>query len=293
MCSHQALTHSSCLLCGRHAVEAAQGKLSQVFLQAVATRELWEAAGSRGGQQKVVDNRKSWEAAGSRGRCVATRQHGRGGKNLKRQHSQAQSNITYRHPSVSCGAHSGSNSSPPLLDFSFPSQRVELAKPESKPRDLRNFTLARGWLAFFGIRYSYLAGTTLHEKRLGHFGKFEATRSSRRGRPFDPEKLLKSEALSDWTKFPHTDIFEASTFLEVCSLCQTWKRSVIDTFFQATVPRRLFLARPLHFSGHYIPILFLGTSHMWRFARESFLAKRSYLSKVARERKRPEKRKLR
>jgi hypothetical protein len=130
LCSHQALTHSSCLLCGHHAVEAAQGKLSQVFLQAVTTRELWEAAGSRGGQQKVVDNRKSWETAGSRGRCVATRQHGRGGKNLKRQHSQAQSNITYRHPSVSCGAHSGSNASPPLRYLRF----FELTKPESKPR---------------------------------------------------------------------------------------------------------------------------------------------------------------
>src|SRR5437763_4181163 len=38
LCSHQALVHSSCLLCGQHAVEAAQGKVSQVFLQAVATR---------------------------------------------------------------------------------------------------------------------------------------------------------------------------------------------------------------------------------------------------------------
>ena len=38
LCS-QALTHSSCLLCGHHAVEAAQGKVSQILLQAVATRE--------------------------------------------------------------------------------------------------------------------------------------------------------------------------------------------------------------------------------------------------------------
>jgi hypothetical protein len=54
------------LLCGHHAVEVAQGKVSQV---AVATRELWEAAGSRRRQQKVVGgNRKSWEAAGIRGR---------------------------------------------------------------------------------------------------------------------------------------------------------------------------------------------------------------------------------
>jgi hypothetical protein len=28
------------------------------------------------------------------------------------------------------------------------------------------------------------------------------------------EKPPKSEALSDWSKFPHIDIFEASTFLE-------------------------------------------------------------------------------
>jgi hypothetical protein len=38
--------------------------------------------------------------------------------------------------------------------------------------------------------------------------------NSRRGRLFDPEKPSKSEALSDWTKFPHIDIFEASTFLD-------------------------------------------------------------------------------
>jgi hypothetical protein len=54
------------LLCGHHAVEVAQGKVSQV---AVATRVLWEAAGSRRRQQKVVGgNRKSWEAGGIRGR---------------------------------------------------------------------------------------------------------------------------------------------------------------------------------------------------------------------------------
>jgi hypothetical protein len=38
LCS-QAPTHSSCLLCGHHAVEAAQGKVSQILFQAVATRE--------------------------------------------------------------------------------------------------------------------------------------------------------------------------------------------------------------------------------------------------------------
>ena len=54
------------LLCGHHAVEVAQGKVSQV---AVATRELWEAAGSRGRQQVVVGgSRKLWEATESRGR---------------------------------------------------------------------------------------------------------------------------------------------------------------------------------------------------------------------------------
>jgi len=45
------------------------GKVSQVFLQAVATRELWKAAGSRRRQQKAVGgSRKSWEATESRGR---------------------------------------------------------------------------------------------------------------------------------------------------------------------------------------------------------------------------------
>ena len=38
--------------------------------------------------------------------------------------------------------------------------------------------------------------------------------NSRRGRLFNPEKPSKSEALSDWTKFPHIDIFEASAFLD-------------------------------------------------------------------------------
>jgi hypothetical protein len=37
--------------------------------------------------------------------------------------------------------------------------------------------------------------------------------TSRRGRPFDTEKPSKSEALSDWTKFPRIDIFEACAFL--------------------------------------------------------------------------------
>jgi hypothetical protein len=48
LCTHGAY------LCGHHALEAAQGKASQVFLQGVATRESWEAAGSRGRQQVVV-----------------------------------------------------------------------------------------------------------------------------------------------------------------------------------------------------------------------------------------------
>jgi hypothetical protein len=34
---------------GHHAVETAQGNVSQVFLQAIATRESWEAAGVVGG----------------------------------------------------------------------------------------------------------------------------------------------------------------------------------------------------------------------------------------------------
>ena len=34
LCSRQALMHSSCPLCGHHAVEAAQGKVSRGFLQA-------------------------------------------------------------------------------------------------------------------------------------------------------------------------------------------------------------------------------------------------------------------
>ena len=54
------------LIYSHHAVEVAQGKMSQV---AVATRKLWEAAGSRRRQQKVVGgNRKLWEATESRGR---------------------------------------------------------------------------------------------------------------------------------------------------------------------------------------------------------------------------------
>jgi hypothetical protein len=48
-------------------------------------------------------------------------------------------------------------------------------------------------------------GRYLTLKKAWHFGKFEAPRSSRRGRPFDPEKPPKSEVLSDWTKIPHTD----------------------------------------------------------------------------------------
>ena len=46
--SHRALTLSSYLLCGHHAVEAAQGNVSQVLLQAVVTRELCEAVGNCG-----------------------------------------------------------------------------------------------------------------------------------------------------------------------------------------------------------------------------------------------------
>jgi hypothetical protein len=67
LCTHRAY------LCGHHALEAAQGKASQAFLQAVATRELWEeAAGSCGRRQQIVVAR-----------------HGMGGKNPKRQYSQA------------------------------------------------------------------------------------------------------------------------------------------------------------------------------------------------------------
>jgi len=51
LCSHQALMHSLCLLGGHHT--AAQGKVSQLFLQAVATRESWEVAGSRGSLLEV------------------------------------------------------------------------------------------------------------------------------------------------------------------------------------------------------------------------------------------------
>ena len=47
LCSHQILVHSSCLLCGHHAVEAAQGKVSQV-LSKQAQR------GTRGRQQVVM-----------------------------------------------------------------------------------------------------------------------------------------------------------------------------------------------------------------------------------------------
>jgi hypothetical protein len=48
LCTHRAY------LCYHHALEAAQGKVSQAFLQAVATRESWEAAGNRGRRQQVV-----------------------------------------------------------------------------------------------------------------------------------------------------------------------------------------------------------------------------------------------
>jgi hypothetical protein len=64
----------------------------------------------------------------------------------------------------------------------------------------------------------YLAGLEM----LGTLEKFVATRSSRRGRPFGPEKPPKSEALSNWTKLPHTGIFETNAFLDGLLLNTVW-----------------------------------------------------------------------
>ena len=69
----------------------------------------------------------------SGGRSIAKTRQG-GGKNLRRQHSQANQKYYEYAPSVSCGAHSGSNASPSFLEISV-LVTVELAKAESKPRD--------------------------------------------------------------------------------------------------------------------------------------------------------------
>jgi hypothetical protein len=73
-----------------------------------------------------------------------TRQEG--GKNLKRQHSQANQKYHEYAPSVSCGAHSGSNASPSFLEiFLFSSQSsLPRPKPLAGARDGR-FVVDRKW----------------------------------------------------------------------------------------------------------------------------------------------------